>query len=71
MVCNNLEQIVKANVPLHLKAASTQVTLRRSCFTNLMLAEELVSGITDQDESVDVVYLDFSKLFDSDYRKKI
>ncbi len=29
------------------------------------LAEELVSGITDQDEPVDVVYLDFSNLIDS------
>ncbi len=31
----------------------------------LILAEEIVSGITDQDEPVDVVYLDFSKLLDS------
>ncbi len=38
---------------------------RRSCLTDPILAEELVSGITDQDEPVDVVYLDFSKLLDS------
>ncbi len=31
----------------------------------LILAEDLVSGITDQDEPVDVVYLDFSNLIDS------
>ncbi len=38
---------------------------RRSCLTNLIVAEELVTGMTDQGEPVDVVYLDFSKAFDS------
>ncbi len=38
---------------------------RRSCLTNLIIAEELVTGLTDQEEPVDVVCLDFSKVFDS------
>ncbi len=38
---------------------------RRSCLTNLIVAEVLMTGMTDQDEPVDVVYLDFSKAFDS------
>ncbi len=36
-----------------------------SCLTNLIIAEEFITGITDQGEPVDVVYLDFSKAFDS------
>ncbi len=38
---------------------------RRSCLTNLIVAEEFITGMTDQGEPMDVVYLDFSKAFDS------
>ncbi len=38
---------------------------RCSCLTNLMVAEGLITDITDQGERVDVVYLDFLKAFDS------
>ncbi len=38
---------------------------RRSYLTNLIIAAELITGMTDQGEPVDVVYLDFSKAFDS------
>ncbi len=31
----------------------------------MIVAEELITGMTDQGEPVDVVYLDFSKAFDS------
>ncbi len=37
---------------------------RRSFLTNLIVAEELITGMTDQGERVDVVYLDFSSAFD-------
>ncbi len=37
---------------------------RCSCLTNLIVAEELSTGLIDQVEPVDVVYLDFSKAFD-------
>ncbi len=37
---------------------------RRSCLTNLSEAEDLITGMTDQGEPVDVVYLDFLKAFD-------
>ncbi len=33
---------------------------RRLCPTKLIIAEELTTGMTDQGEPVDVVYLDFS-----------
>ncbi len=36
-----------------------------SCLTNLIVAEELFTDMSDQGEPVDVVYLDFSKAFDS------
>ncbi len=42
---------------------------RRSCLSNLIVAEELITGITDQGEPVNVVYLDFSKAFDSVYHR--
>ncbi len=31
----------------------------------LIIAEEFITGMTDQGEPVDVVYFDFSKVFDS------
>ncbi len=41
--------------------------LRRSCLANLIIAENLITCMTDLGELVDVVYLDFSKAFDSVY----
>ncbi len=38
---------------------------RRSCLTDLIIAEELITGMTDQGERVDVVYLDICKAFNS------
>ncbi len=71
VVCKILERIVKANTLQYLKTASILSDAqhgfmpRCSCLTNLIVAEELITGITDQGEPVDVVYLDFSKAFDS------
>ncbi len=47
-----------------LSDAQHEFVPRRSCLTNLIIAEELITGMTDQGEPVDVVYLDFSKAFD-------
>ncbi len=38
---------------------------RRTFLTNLIIAEELITGMTDQGEPIDLVYLDFSKEFNS------
>ncbi len=38
---------------------------RRSCLTNLIVAEELITGMSDHGEPGDVVYLDLSKDFNS------
>ncbi len=65
MVCKILERIVKANILEYLKTASILSDVkhgympRRSCLTNLIVAEELIHIMTDQVEPVDVVYLDF------------
>ncbi len=71
VVCKILEIIVKANTVQYLKTASILSDAqhgfmpRCSYLTNLIEAEELITGMTDQGEPVDVVYLDFSKAFDS------
>ncbi len=67
MVCKILERIVKANILQYLKTVSTlsdsqhRFILRYVCLTNLIVAEEFITGMADQSEPVDVVYLNFSK----------
>ncbi len=39
--------------------------LRRSTLTNLLSAEETVTRWLDEGDTVDIVYLDFAKAFDS------
>ncbi len=71
IACKILERILTAKILKNLKKASLLSDAqhgfvpRRSCLTNLIIAEELITGMTDQEEHVDVVYLDFSKAFDS------
>ncbi len=63
-------KIVKANILQFLKTASILNDAqhgfmpKRSCLTNLIVAEEIITGVTDQGEPVNVVYLNFSKAFD-------
>ncbi len=74
-LCKILDRIVKANILQYLKTASILSDAqhgfmhRRSCITNMIVAEELIRGMTDQDEPVNVVYLDFSKAFDSVFHR--
>ncbi len=71
VACKILERILKANILQYLKKASFfsdaqhGFVPRRSCLTNLIIAEELIIGMTDQSEPVDVVNLNFSKAFNS------
>jgi len=39
-------------------------TQRRSCFTNLVIYDE-ITGLAEEGRAVDIVYLDFSKAFDT------
>ncbi len=71
MVCKILERITKTSNLQYLKAvhilsdAQHGFMPRRSCLTNLIVAEELITGMSDHGEPGDVVYLDLSKDFDS------
>ncbi len=71
VACKILERILKATILQYLKKASLLSDAqhgfvpRRSCLTNLIIAEEFITGMTDQGEPVDVVYLDFSQTFDT------
>ncbi len=71
VACKILERILKANILQYLKKAALlgdaqhEFVPRRLCLTNLIIAKELITEMTDQGEPVDGVYLDFSKAFDS------
>ncbi len=71
VVCKILERIIKANILQYLKTdsilsnAQHGLTPRRSCLTNLIVAVEFITCTTDQGETVDVVYLEFSKALHS------
>ncbi len=64
VVCKILQRTLKANSSLKtasiLSDAQHGFVPRRSCLTNLLMTEEFVTGMTDQDEPVDIVYLDMS-----------
>ncbi len=44
---------------------------RRSTLTNLLVAEELITKWLDEGSAVDLIYLDFSKAFDSVHRRSL
>ncbi len=77
MVCKIPERIAKANTLQYLKTASILsdaqhgFLTRRSCLTNLIVAEVLVTGMTDQGEPDDVVCLNFSKVFEFECHRLI
>ncbi len=60
VVCKIIETIVKANILPYLKTTSTLSDAqhgfmpRHSCLTNLIVAGELITGMTDQGETVPV-----------------
>ncbi len=67
-----METVLKAAILNHLKhttaLSGTQhgVVPRRSCLINLLIAEEQILKSMDAGEEVDLVYLDFAKVFDSE-----
>ncbi len=71
VVCKILETILKENLVSHLFQLSLLTTRqhgflpRRSTVTNLLSAEETVTRWLDEGGTVDIVYLDFAKAFDS------
>ncbi len=64
-----LEAILKEKMLAHLSHLLTSrqhgFLPRRSTLTNLLVAEELITKWLDEGSAVDLIYLDFSKAFDS------
>ncbi len=71
VVCKILEMILKEKLLSHLPQLSLLTTRqhgflpRRSTITNLLSAKETVTQWLDEGDTVDIVYLDFAKAFDS------
>ncbi len=71
VVCKILETIFKEKLMSHLHQLSLLTTRqlgflpRRSTVTNLLSTEETVTRWLDEGDTVDIVYLDFAKAFDS------
>jgi len=67
-----MEQIVLREIMWHvwdnqgIRPSQHGVTKGRSCLTNLISFYDLVTRLVDEGKAVDVVYLDFSKAFDTD-----
>ena len=70
IVCKILEKIIKGSIWKHLEQCrlirDSQHGFRsgRSCLTNLLEFLEYITKQLDEGNSVDVIYLDFSKAFD-------
>ena len=69
-VCKVLEKIVRDKIVNHMKEnnlfSNSQHGFRegRSCLTNLLETLEQWTKILDEDDCIDVAYLDFRKAFD-------
>ena len=66
-----MEQIVLKEITRHvqdnrgIRPSQCGFTMGRSCLTNLISFYDLVTRLVDEGKAVDVVYLDFSKAFDT------
>jgi hypothetical protein len=75
--CKVMESILKDKVIAHLDRHNLQESSQhgfmkgRSCTTNLLEFLELVTEATDKGQSVDVVFLDFTKAFDKVPHKRL
>ncbi len=71
VVCKVLEAILKEKMFAHLPQISLLTSRQyaflpqRSTLTNLLVAEELIAKWLNEVIAVDLIYLDFSKAFDS------
>jgi hypothetical protein len=68
--CKILESIIKDNIDKHLQKfclindSQHGFTSGRSCLTNLLDFYNHITSLSDQGNSVDIIYLDFAKAFD-------
>ena len=77
IVCRIMEKIIKHELEGFLDKYKLIIKSqhgfmkKRSCLTNLLEYLEYVTNIVDKGDSVDVVYLDFSKAFDKVSHRKL
>lgn len=70
-ICKVMERILKDKIMLHLHLTSAIAKSQhgfmqqRSCLTNLLITEERVTKLLENGNTVDMVFLDFAKAFDS------
>ncbi len=70
-----LESILKQSIMHHLQRTEAisksqhGFLPKKLCLTNLLAMEEKVTKIMDSGDTVDLVFLDFSKAFDSVYHR--
>ena len=77
VVCKLLETIIRNGVTEHLRKHSLLnksqhgFISKRSCLTNLLEFFDDVTGMVDEGDPVDIVYLDFQKAFDKVPHKRL
>ena len=68
-----MEQMVLREITRHMqdnwgiRPSQHGFTKSRSCLTNLISFYDLVTRLVDEGKAVDVVYLDFTKAFDTEF----
>jgi len=66
-----LEQLILGTISRHMKnkkvsrSSQHDFTKGKSCLTNLINSDDEMNGLEDEDRAVDIVYLDFSKVFNT------
>jgi len=76
-LCRILEKVMKTSIIEHLEEEEYisdkqhGFRSRRSCLTNLLLNLEEITGLIDDGNSVDQIYLDFQKAFDKVPHQKL
>ena len=77
VICKVFESIIRKNIINHMTTNSLFAKEQhgfqsgRSCMTQLMVATEYWTNILQQGDSVDIIYLDFKKAFDSVAHKRL
>ena len=75
--CKIMEGIIRDRITSHLNRhkliSSSQhgFVYKKSCITNLLECQQVVSGLLNENKSVDVLYTDFEKAFDKVSHKKL
>ena len=75
--CKLMEGIMRDRITSHLKIhklispSQHGFVHKKSCVTNLLECQQVVSGLLNENKSVDVLYTDFEKAFDKVSHKKL